>query len=118
MPELDYDLDVRLPEANAQLLKLLRHFGPHGVGNPSPVFISRGVNIVGDVREVGEGHAKLQLSQDGTRLQAIGFRMMERLREMAITSAKPIDVAYHLQTDRYNGMEYLQARLLDVRLAG
>lgn len=117
IPELDYDLDVRLSEANAELHRLLRHFGPYGVGNPSPVFVARGVHVVGYPREVGDGHAKLDLRQDDARLQAIGFRLAPLIRELDVTRA-PIDVAFHLQTDRWNGNEYLQARLLDVRLSG
>ncbi|HEX6558901.1 MAG TPA: single-stranded-DNA-specific exonuclease RecJ, partial [Longimicrobiales bacterium] len=116
IPELDYDLEVRIPEANADLHRLLRHFGPYGVGNPSPVFIARGVNVAGYPREVGDGHAKLELAQDGAKLQAIGFRMAARLREIDV-SRQPVDVAFQLQVDRWNGNEYLQARLLDIRLA-
>ena len=116
IPELHYDLDLRIPEANASLHQLLRHFGPYGVGNPSPVFIARDVGVVGFPREVGDGHAKLELTQDGARLQAIGFRMAARLREIDFSRQK-IDVAFQLQVDRWNGSEYLQARLLDVRPA-
>ncbi|MGQ0561978.1 MAG: single-stranded-DNA-specific exonuclease RecJ [Gemmatimonadota bacterium] len=112
VPELTYDLEVRLPEANATLHRLLRHFGPHGVGNPSPVFVTRAA-AVASMREVGEGHARLDLSQDGSRLQAIGFRMMHRVKEIDLSRA--VDVAFHLQIERWNGNEYLQAKLLDIR---
>ena len=116
IPDLTYDLDVRLPDANADLHRLLRHFGPHGVGNPSPVFITRGVCVAAPPREVGDGHAKLDLTQDGARLQAIGFRMAARMRDMDVAN-QPFDIAYQLQIDRWNGNEYLQARLLDIRPA-
>lgn len=115
VPELHYDLQLRIPEANAQLHRLLRHFGPYGLGNPSPIFIARNV-AVGGIREIGDNHAKLDLVQDGCRLQAIGWRMMNRMRELEVMSGKQIDVAFQLQIDRYNGYEYLQAKLLDVRL--
>lgn len=116
IPELCYDLAVRVPEANAQLHQLLRHFGPYGVGNPSPVFVTRGATVA-SLREVGEGHAKLDFTQDGARLQAIGFRMMPRIRELDLLQ-KRVDFAFHLQLERWNGNEYLQAKLLDVRPAG
>lgn len=116
IPELSYDLDLRLPDANAKLHQLLRHFGPHGVGNPAPVFITRKATVA-NLREVGDGHAKLELTQDGTRLQAIGFRMMARVRELDIAQQQ-VDVAYQLQLERWNGNEYLQARLLDIRVSG
>ena len=115
IPELCYDIEVNLSEANAKLHQLLRHFGPYGVGNPSPVFVTRGATVV-SLREVGEGHVKLDLTQDGARMQAIGFRMMPRVREQDLAQ-KQVDIAFHLQIERYNGYEYLQAKLLDIRPA-
>jgi single-stranded-DNA-specific exonuclease len=112
IPELCYDLEVTVAEANAKLHQLLRHFGPHGVGNPAPVFVTRGATVA-RMREVGEGHAKLDITQDGARLNAIGFRMMNRVKEIDLE--RPIDIAFHLQIERYNGSEYLQAKLLDIR---
>ena len=112
IPDLSYDLDVELKDANADLHRLLRHFGPYGVGNPSPVFISRNVNVA-SFREVGDNHAKLDLTQNGARLGAIGFRMAERVKTYDLKA--PIDVAFQLQIERWNGQEYLQAKLMDVR---
>ena len=114
VPELGYDLELRLPEANADLLRLMRHLGPHGVGNPSPVFVARGVTVAGYPKIVGDQHLKLQLTQDGARLPAIGFRMANRLNDVDVTRTA-IDVAFQLHLDRYNGLEYLQAKLLDLR---
>ncbi len=115
VPELNYDLELTIPEANADLLRLMRHLGPHGVGNPSPVFVARNVTMGGYPKVVGENHLKLQLVQDGVQLPAIGFRMAHRLNDLDVTSK--IDVAFQLHLDRFNGYEYLQAKLLDVRSA-
>lgn len=114
VPELCYDLELRLPEANADLLRLMRHLGPHGVGNPSPVFVARSVSISGYPKIVGENHLKLQLLQDGVQLPAIGFRMANRLNDLDVTRTA-IDVAFQLHLDRFNGRDYLQAKLLDLR---
>lgn len=114
VPELSYDLELTLPEANADLLRLMRHLGPHGVGNPSPVFVARGVGVSGYPKIVGENHLKLQLIQNGAQLPAIGFRMANRLNDVDVTKTA-IDVAFQLHLDRYNGRDYLQAKLLDLR---
>lgn len=112
-PELKTDLEIRLPEANAELLRLLRHFGPFGLGNPSPVFCARGVRVLGYPREVGEGHIKLRLQQDGCELGGIGFRLADRLRVLDVTRG-PVDIAFQLQENHWNGRVELQARLLDI----
>jgi single-stranded-DNA-specific exonuclease len=114
VPELNYDLELTLAEANADLLRLLRHLGPHGIGNPAPVFVARNVSIAGDPKVVGENHIKLQLAQDGARLPAIGFRMAGRLNDGDVARSN-LDVAFQLHLERFQGQEYLQAKLLDFR---
>ena len=114
VPELCFDLEVTIAEANADLLRLMRHLGPHGVGNPSPVFVARGVSVSGYPKIVGDNHLKLQLVQDSARLSAIGFRMGHCLNDIDVTRGT-IDVAFQLHVERYNGNEYIQAKLLDLR---
>ncbi len=116
VPEVEVDLDIRLPEANQELYRYLRHFGPFGAGNPAPVFAVRGVSVAGYPRVVGDGHLKLQLAQDGARLGAIGFRMAEWLKHVDVNRG-PIDVAFQLHEDRWGDRVSLQARLVDLRPA-
>jgi single-stranded-DNA-specific exonuclease len=117
VPEIDYDLEVTLADSTLDLVRLLRHFGPFGVGNPTPVFVARDVRLSNPPREVGEGHLKLDLAQGKARLSAIGFGMMDRFRDQDLSST-PLDVAYTLQEHYWNGFVELQARLIDVRPAG
>jgi single-stranded-DNA-specific exonuclease len=115
VPELAWDLELRLDEATADLHRLMRHLGPHGLGNPAPVFIARGVDAGGMMRVVGDGHAKMRLRQGAAVMDAIGFRLAQRVS--ALDLARPIDVAYHLHEDTWNGHARLQLRLLDVQPA-
>jgi single-stranded-DNA-specific exonuclease len=113
--EVKVDLEVDIAEADAGLYRLMRHCGPFGVGNPQPVFVSRGVRAC-DVKRVGAGqHLKLTLAQGTARLHAIGFRMAERLAALDLDA--PVDAAFHLQQDEWNGRTRLQARLIDLRAA-
>jgi single-stranded-DNA-specific exonuclease len=116
-PELKLDMELRLRDANAELARMLRYLGPFGIGNPAPVFWSRGVSVIGYPREVGEGHIKLRVQQDGCELSAIGFRLADRLRTVDVTRG-PIDIAYQLQENQWNGRVELQAKLLDMRPSG
>ena len=114
IPELNYDLELPLAQATLGLTHLLRHFGPFGIGNPGAVFMASGVRVAAPVREVGEGHVKLELVQDGAQLSAIGFGMAERVRELDVEHS-PFDVVFQLQENYWNGRVELQARLIDVR---
>jgi single-stranded-DNA-specific exonuclease len=114
VPRLAIDIETRVPALDATLLRFLTHFGPFGIGNPSPAFAVRGARVGHDVRVVGDGHLRLTLEQDGGRLRAIGFRMAERCAPFARSGAL-VDAAFQLQEDRWRGAGELQARLLDVR---
>jgi single-stranded-DNA-specific exonuclease len=114
--EVKVDLEITIDEANDDLCRMMRHCGPFGMGNPQPVFVARGV-AAHQCKAVGGGqHLKMTLGQGEARLPAIGFRMAERLRAIDFGST-PLDVAFQLQHDEWNGRERLQARLVDVRIA-
>ena len=110
------DLELRLPDATDGLVSLMRHFGPFGIGNPTPTFVARNVALAAPPKLVGEGHVRLLLEQDGARLPAIGFGMAQQLG--ALTPGRDaLDVAFHLQEHRWRGKSGLQARLIDTRPA-
>ncbi|MDQ6886375.1 MAG: single-stranded-DNA-specific exonuclease RecJ [Gemmatimonadota bacterium] len=107
------DLELPLSHATAELEKLVRHFEPFGVGNATPVLMSRGVTLASAPRVVGAGHLKLRLVSDGAELDAIGFGLGWRAAELE--SWGSFDVAFRLETDDWNGERRLQARIADLR---
>ena len=116
-PRLRVDLELPLDAADLPTVETLRHLGPHGIGNPRPVFMARDVEVVGPPRVVGRGHLKLRLGRDGATLDAIGFGMAERL-EGAAGAGDRVDAAFQLRVNEYRGDRKVQARLKDLRPAG
>ncbi len=114
VPEIRIDLELGLDEAGDELCRLLRHVAPFGIGNPAPVFAARRVEVAGSPRVVGRSHLKLTLASGRTRLEAIGFGMGERLAD-AHSARGPLDVAFKLEENTWNGRTTLQARLVDLR---
>lgn len=108
------DMEVTLAEANLDMIALMRHFGPFGMGNPSALFASRGVRLVRDPRIIRDEHAKLFVEDDTGRIDAIGFGMADRVRHLG--AGDRLDIAFHLQIDEWNGRRRPQARLVDVRV--
>lgn len=108
---VNLDMDIELKDADDSLVGMLRHFGPFGIGNPSPTFVTRGVELAAAARTVGDGHARLLLAQDDARVPAIGFGMADRLG--ALEAGARLDVAFHLQENRWRGRRTVQARLVD-----
>ena len=88
--------------------------GSPGAGNPRPVFAARRVEIVDGPRKLKERHLKMALKQDGRIFRAIAWRAAERHDDLAERKA-PLDVAFSLDQNQYNGETYVELTLADVR---
>jgi single-stranded-DNA-specific exonuclease len=115
-PLLRADVELRPGEADLELVHWLGYLEPHGIGNPRPVFLARGVRLEGP-RRVGEGHLKVTLSAGAHRIDAIGFGLAGRHPPEALGPG-PWDALVKLERNDYRGVVRLQARLVDLRPAG
>ncbi len=106
-PEQRVDLEVELQEVTYDLERLCRFLEPCGMGNPSPVFGVRNVRLAGRSR-VGQGHLKGTLDDGRYRLPAIGFQWADRVPWLG---DGPVDAAFRLEVNEWNGQTGLQARL-------
>ncbi len=130
-PELHIDIEIDLAEADSSLHALLRYFGPCGRGNPEAIFLARGVELA-NTRTVGERHLRLSLVQEKTLLPGIAFGLAEALTPEALggdpapqgadpwRSARlpPLDAAFRLVENHFQGKTTLEARVLDLRPSG
>jgi single-stranded-DNA-specific exonuclease len=106
-PEQRVDLEIELHQITFELERLCRYLEPCGSGNASPVFGLRGVRLAGRQR-VGQGHLKGTLDDGRYRIPAIGFQWADRVPWL---SDDPIDAAFRLELNEWNGRLCLQARL-------
>jgi single-stranded-DNA-specific exonuclease len=113
IPELRVDLEVALADLTPGFESLLRHLEPCGVGNPSPMLLTRGVRLAAPPRIVGQGGLKLRLQTEHEPLEAIGWSLGARIGEIDVN--RPLDIAFRLERDEFHGVSKLQARLADFR---
>jgi single-stranded-DNA-specific exonuclease len=116
LPTLAIDAVLHLHRLKPELFHALQQLEPHGYANPTPVFASRGVNIV-ELRTVGldGAHLKLKVGDGGTIFDAIGFKfgfMAERL-----TRGDRLDIAYTFEENDWNGERKYQLNLKDIKYA-
>jgi single-stranded-DNA-specific exonuclease len=112
VPDVHIDLEVAIERADESLEKMLRHFEPFGVGNPTPVLVARGVKLAAPPKLVGRDGLKLRLSTGSGELEAIGWGMADRFGEFSPDA--PVDIAFRLERDEYRGSSRLQARIADI----
>jgi single-stranded-DNA-specific exonuclease len=113
VPEVRVDLEVPIGEVTDELESLLRHFEPFGIGNASPTLVVRGARLVAPPRTVKGDGLKLRLETPHGELDAIGWGLAPLAP--TLDPSRPVDVAFRLERDEWNGRSRLQARLVDVR---
>jgi single-stranded-DNA-specific exonuclease len=91
----------------------LERLAPFGAGHPEPVFALRRAPARG--RTVGAAGLHLKLALGARGLDAIGFGMGDRA---PLCAAGPVDAAFCLGFDEWDGTRRLQLKLKDLRSSG
>ena len=80
------------------------------MGNPGPVFGVRRV-VFSERKRVGERHLRGLLLRDDSSIAAIGFDWADRVPWLG---DDPVDVAFRLECNEWQGRESLQARIVGI----
>jgi single-stranded-DNA-specific exonuclease len=100
---------LALTRIDRDFFRQLQRLEPFGIGHAAPVFWSRNCRIA-DQKLLRGGHLQLQLEQDGAVRRAMAWRWTG---ETPLRG--PVDVAYRLRLDRWQGQERLQLELVGLR---
>ena len=114
VPVQKIDLDVTEADITDDLERLLRHFEPFGLGNPTPTLAMRGARVESPPRKIGKTDGvRTTVGTHAGSVSAIGWRLGERGR--LLESGASVDIAFRLERDEYRGAGTLQLNLVDVR---
>jgi single-stranded-DNA-specific exonuclease len=112
VPTLRTDLELPIDAIDETLERGLRHLEPFGVGNPGPIFVSRGVKVAQGPRRIGTEGMKLGLETPGGSLEGICW---DGSRAKGLAVGATVDIAYKLEANEYQGRRTLQAVIQDLR---
>lgn len=116
IPEIEIDDELKLSQITPKFFRILRQFGPHGPGNMSPVFITRGVIDKNTARVVGQKHLKVTVNhpdEPGVSLSGIAFQQAHHYD--AIVWGKYFDIVYQIEENEWNGSRNLQLNIKDIK---
>lgn len=113
VPVLRVDAELSPREVTAELVDAISSLEPFGPGNPEPLFILSGAEIV-EQRPVGGNHLKMRLSKEGRIFDAIGFNLAETGPRLS----GAVDLVFSLGWNEWNGRKSLQLTLKDIRVSG
>ncbi len=117
--KIKVDMELQISHITPNFRRALERLAPFGPGNPSPVFVSRGVRDNGSARKVGIGgeHLRLTLYEEGQQLksiEAIGFSMSEFFPHVA--SGGSVDICYTISENHYGRRITPQLKLKDIEV--
>jgi single-stranded-DNA-specific exonuclease len=107
---------VTAAAANGDLMATIARAGPFGAYNPEPV-IALPAHTVAYAEEVGQAHMRARLrAGDGSTIDTIAFRAVGQKLGSALAQSRgrSVHAAGTLCLDRWNGVERVQLRLVDL----
>ncbi|HEX9951566.1 MAG TPA: single-stranded-DNA-specific exonuclease RecJ [Rubricoccaceae bacterium] len=122
LPEIDIDAHLDLREVTPRFWNVLKQFHPHGPDNDRPLFWGRGLRVAGQPTLVGaqKQHLRMRVQQDadGPTFPVIGFNLADRHAAAlaSVRRGRPLDLAFEVDENDWNGRTSLQLRAVDVRL--
>jgi len=117
IPTIYVDSILNLEELSDRMIKFLNAMEPYGPGNMRPVFVTNNLSIDGIPKLLGRDQNTLKFSvkQKKTPFESIGFNMAEHYEKL-IQNA-PIDIAYVVGENYWNGQRTIQLELKDIKLS-
>ncbi|MCB8989078.1 MAG: single-stranded-DNA-specific exonuclease RecJ [Chloroflexota bacterium] len=118
-PTITIDAQIRLHDVDWALHDHLAQLEPTGYANATPVFLSRGVEVVHHRRVGGDGaHLQLRLSS-GEETDGSGYRVIPaiafRQGDWADCLPQYIDIVYTIGLNEWNGRRNLQLMVQDIK---
>ena len=113
-PVLDIDLELPLLQVSMDLVRLVEKLGPHGEGNPAPVFATRRLMVKSRPQMMGKDTIKFWVTDGRATFSAVGFGMASDNVDLRIGQA--IDLAYALGIDDWNKPAQVQLMIKDIRI--
>ncbi len=102
--------------ATSETVATIARAGPFGAGNPEPVIVLP-AHTLAYAEPVGQVHMRVRLrAGDGSIVNAIAFRAAGQALGQALTQyrGQSVHAAGTLCVDRWNGVERVQLRLVDI----
>lgn len=115
-PRTNIDLEIDFDRISIDLAREIEKLSPFGHGNPDPVLMSRKLKVV-ESKKVGSkgNHLKIKFSDGNNCVDSIGFGMGALSKD--ISKDGYFDVAYNLSVNQWDGFQFPQIGIVDIRRA-
>lgn len=112
--EIKIDLEIEFGQITLELYDLINKLAPFGMGNPSPVFITKNVRVV-QLNTVGKAHDHMQmlLEKDGDIFKGILFN---HVKKQKLATGNIIDIVYTIELNEWKDKKKIELKIRDLSL--
>lgn len=112
--EIKIDLEIEFGQITLELYDLINKLAPFGMGNPSPVFITKNVKVV-QLNTVGKAHDHMQmlLEKDGDIFKGILFN---HVKKQKLATGNIIDIVYAVELNEWKDKKKIELKIRDLSL--
>jgi len=113
--KLKIDTEIGFDGINQDLYDKIKEFEPTGLGNFTPLFLTKKVEVL-EVRTVGGGntHLKLKLRKDNFIFDAIAFNFGNVYTKL--TKETTLDIVYSIEENIWNNHTSIQLKIKDIEI--
>jgi len=125
IPEIEIDAEISFEQLTDKFIKILDFFEPYGPENMTPVFVTRDVQIIGDVRYAkSDTHIfKVRDRENKKIFEAVYFNSpnfrYEAIKDEdtagKIVSGNYCDICYSIEKNYWNNRETTKLRIRDMK---
>lgn len=112
-PALRIDTEISLTDLDGRVYEQLQALGPHGMGNPAPVFCARGLRLCTPPRVLKEKHLKVRVAQGSRAFDALAWNWASRASEFP--QGQLVEAAFSLGESSFQGITTVNLELKDLR---
>lgn len=100
IPQQEFDARLDFSEINDRAANDILSLAPFGFGNPTPLFVVEGAEVVGDPVPFGGRHLRVRFRQNGRSYWLKAWNFVHRSEEL--TTSAQLDLAVALEDDPYS----------------
>lgn len=112
LPSMDIDLELALSDINEEMARELESLEPFGMGNPEPLFYTRGLKLKSQVQSLSRETLKFWVTDGAVTYQVIAFGMVSLLD--SLMQAGSFDLVYTPKIDTWRLDESLILEAKDI----
>jgi len=114
--KITIDSKIEFSDISSDFLENYYRLSPFGMGNPTPIFLTKGAEVARQPQRIKGKHSKFLLKQKGRFFEALGWDRVDWALEYQ--RGERIDVVYSLQFSEYLGETKMSLSLGDIKRQG